>query len=223
MNLTMKIFATMALVLLAGCAAIEKTEQNREQIKQELTRAEPVSVVAVPDEELRKQIGELRTESQQSNNNTNNRIEGIGLQFSKVAEKVQGFGGDLAHVKTTFETSFKAQAEVIANLKVQLDVANTAIANFHVDLKNSAELNTALKQQLETLTQNVSAGRDSNVKTIQFNSNMVEALKNDGRTQFWTVVVFALLTFLLQERSRARAEARFHNKVFERRLHDETK
>lgn len=223
----MKFGLLLAFVAFTGCLG---DQQNR-LADTVVQKAPEPAVITKENPGTENAIRELRTETTSSNNATQNSITGLGVQVSKVAEKIQGVGGDLAHLEgdlVHLETNVKAQVdaqanvdaqfrvslsnEIQASLKVQAQANAEAIANLHIKLDALVQVQTGLNNKIEQMTTSVSSGRDSIVKITQFSDQMVQTLKDDNRTLIQIVLILSGLThsvvIILAHQSRSRAESR---------------
>lgn len=221
--------AVVIVLLTAGCIGDQKAP-SQPSLPTTVTVLPPVAATP-PDMSA---VTDLRQEVQVSSNATHNAISGLGVQVSKVAERVQGFGGDLLKVQTQVDAAVTAQAVVATELRadvraeMQTVIASQVSANVALlrDLKTEitalAQTQVGLKNQIERTEQTVTAGRDNHV--TQFTKEMLEAFKSENQTQlaavkdanstlYWTVIgmcaVIVKLTVILTELSRRRAEARY--------------
>ncbi|OHB81190.1 MAG: hypothetical protein A2W31_05105 [Planctomycetes bacterium RBG_16_64_10] len=199
-------------------------QRQRQEASQPVTVNVPAPVVSQsPD---MKPVSELRSEVQASSNQTTNALTGLGVQVSKVAEKVDAA---LVKVDASFQATASLRADMSASASATAVLTNamsaqaTAIANLKLALEGIAQGQIGLKNSIETTSQTVASGRDSHVQTIQFTKEMMETLKasyeaqlaqtkSDNRTLFWTVTILmatvAGIVALVLEGSRRRAEAR---------------
>lgn len=231
--------ASIPLLILLGCVGDQDARVNPVQ---------PV-IVTVPQQPLAqpqdgKPLDNLKSEVQASSNATSNSLTGLGLQVAKVAEKVQGFGGDLAKITTCLQSTVEAtsnlQATLASQVVVQSDMSaeikasSQVVASLKAQLEAQVQAQVGLKNELQQTSQTIKAGHDATTLNVQFTKEMMDTLKasyqsqleivrSENHTRFWLAVVvltaMCVVTALLLEASRRRAEARCAE---ERRRNKET-
>jgi len=221
----------LLLVLFCGCRAgtQEKQTRHNDQILQAPppTRAEAVPAVPAVPAVTPAKIEELRSEFQSSNNVTKNEIQGLGVQITRVAEKVQGFGGDLLRLENSLnvavENTANIKAEVNQKVQTEADLRATAIANLearitaNLEQRVQAQVQAGFANRSESNQTTVKAGGDSSI--TQFTSQMQAVFERSFSTTVYVVAFMSVLNFLsclclcamivvLVEASRRRAEER---------------
>lgn len=200
----------------------------------------PSSIGGATKPDLDAAVSKIHDDLTSSNNANQNNITGLGANINKLAEKVQGFGGDLAHVESsittkfdaTLEAKFSAVVKANAELKLEINQNANAYAQATATLKQtigdlSAKVDAQAKAQLayearmEELKQDIKAGHDAITTNIQYTDNMMNTVLGAYRSMIVIVVVGALLLVVviweLTRRSRDRAEKRSDHANLERR------
>lgn len=247
-------YALLALpLLLSGCMTFEvKTAPDKmaDQIVQGAgperphpgpSPVTPSSTGGMGKSDLDAAVSKIHEDITSSNNANQNTITGLGANVNKLAEKIQGFGGDLAHVEASvtakfdasIETKFQAVVKQNAELKIEMSNSANAYAQATATLKQtigdlSAKVDAQAKGQLayearmEELKQDIKAGRDAITTNIQYTDNMMNTVLGAYKAMIAIVMVGALLlvavVWELTRRSRDRAEMRYHQESTERKV-----
>jgi len=220
----MRYAVILLIVLVAGCAGDQgNRQQNRfgdlghvatEGITLPPRRA-PVIENELTRADLDTAIDRTRSEFQASQNATSNSLTGVGANIGKLAEELTGLK---AEVTTSFKAMFQASADLRVHLSNQVsaeaDLRASAVADLraHVDAKFQALANAqaqaiaGFNNTLQSMQQNISAGRDSNVN--QYADQMFRANQTSDRTTMWIVIAMSLGWIATSEMSRQRAERR---------------
>lgn len=204
------IVLALALVLtLPGCLDSRPRQESAQQpIQISLPKAEPDGRI----DGLGKSLGDMRSELQASSNANQNTITGLGANISKVAEKVQGFGGDLLRIENSVNAKLEANLTAQANLKADLsaDLSASLKAELQATISAQAQLTAklsdlsaridalaaaqvGLNNSIQQMSQTVSAGRDSIVQTTQYSKEVMETVINGQNTAYWIVIGFATM------------------------------
>lgn len=162
----MKAVAFALLLVLPGCSLFEMRGGPEKQAETITQGAAPVAVPTVPAQpvvpgvskgevqaELDSAVKKISTESQASNNATQNTITGLGLNVTKLAEKLQGFGGDLAHVEANVNTKFEALAKLQIDMKNELTASISSVIDTRLDVKLDAKLTANAQLQAQVTAQ----------------------------------------------------------------------
>lgn len=204
---------SLALFCLAGCADQKARMAGGDQsfarlpgfLPLESTAQAPASAGASGAGSAKADVERIQQDLAASNNQTQQTLAGVGLQMGKLAEKVQGFGGDLAHVDAKVTGVEKA----VASLDVKIDqrfeasanVQAKALSDWQLQFENrlDARLNAqtagvaALKSDLQQMSQTVSSGRDSVVETVQFSREFRDTLLKAFDTVLDLVKAFTVM------------------------------
>jgi hypothetical protein len=82
-----------------------------------------------------------------------------------------------------------------------------------VKIETQAQAQVGLKNELQEMTQNIKAGRDSFVQVTQFSQGMVDVIQSSYKTQYYITLamgaVIVKIVVILGYRSRTRAESRY--------------
>jgi len=246
---TVKAAAFALLLVLPGCSLLEMRGGPEKQAETITQGAAPVAVPTVPAQpvpsgvskgevqaELDGAVKKISAESQASNNATQNTITGLGLNVTKLAEKLQGFGGDLAHVEANVNTKFDALAKLQIDMKNELTVSISSVIDTRLEAKLDAKLtaNTQVTAQaltqlraeikseieaqikaqvqagignkMDSLAQEVKAGRDSYIDNTKVANQWVYIILALCGVIVGVVALFAYLIVKLQVQRADRAE-----------------
>lgn len=229
-----KLLIVLPLLFLVGCFGDHRERQEPHQ-ENRITPRTYFTEGAVSRDDLEKTVREVHSELQTSNNATQNSISGLGVNVTKLAEKVQGFGGDLARIETSISTNAQLTASVKADLKneigeirndMRLEIGKMQ-AQLNALAQAQAQAAVGVNNRMDSMQQTFSAGRDNNTSIINFTKEMQELIlrvvTDAYKTLYWTVIGMAALTLkiviIMSELSRRRSEDRY-NKVREDRKED---
>jgi len=222
-------FACIALMLLGlvagGCANQKNKQQNRfGDLGHVATMDLPTPRAPIIEEPPQSAPTTLATVSQ---NAAEQSLTGIGANIAKLADNVEA---SLVRVDARIDSLFKASVEVQNSIKADVrttlqshfiatnEVSATALAavearlTAHVDAKFTALANAqaqaiaGFNNSIQSMQQNVSAGRDSSVNN--YADQMFRANQTSDRTNMWTIIAMCLVIVIQSERSRMRAEHR---------------
>ena len=204
----MRLLSIIALGFMCGCGS------QRVEIPPEILKWQAQSAQAPHIPDVRGDLGELRQDLRTSANLAQQSITGLGANFGKLSDTVQGFGGDLAHINATLRAETEVKTEVTASLKASLQAQAElkadlkVLADMRAELQALAGAQAGLKNEMEQLSQTARAGRDAVQSTTQFSKEMADTLQ---RSYLGTVVIVIVLACVIvwdKERSRRRAESR---------------
>lgn len=211
------------LPLLTGCVGDHKDTQSAPQNLNDPASAPrtisiPVSQVPANGDE-RGYFAEVKSELQQSNNATQNSITGLGVQVTKLGEKVDVSAVKMENrVNTSLSNEMKAQAELTAQLRADVRTEVKASANLmaklesRVDAKLHAQVQAlagaiaGIGNKIESVAQTYSSGRDTN--TTQFTDKMADTLISSQRQPMYIVLGIAAILLIVQEAARRRSAQR---------------
>ena len=199
------------MVFLAGCAGDHRNTQS-------VQHGSTAPILPMPPILPSPSVAPADTIA--SENAVQNSLTGLGVQVAKVAEKIQGFGGDLAHLQATANAEIRADlaAQIRAEMSVHLQAQAEANAQILSAINAQVQAQAGLRNSIDQTAQTVNAARDANVQTIQFTKEMQSVLEQSYKSAGYLVYVFcgALVSvvYILQERSRARADRR-HKELFD--------
>ena len=218
-----KIFLLVILITCSGCIDLGRQQSRQAEVIKQETPVVPVVIPAntASRDDVQTAIKEVRTDATSSNNAVQGSLTGIGANIGKLAEKIQGFGGDLARIDTALttriDTSIRATADLRAEMTNTLDarinatamMSNQAFAEMKTRVDAMVQGQVGLNNRIESMQQTVSAGRDSMVSTVQFDQKMADTLKASYDSMLRIVWIMCGMVVTLQELSRRRAEGRF--------------
>lgn len=224
-----RLFFATILIALSGCSAVDHLAEMNDKHKdnQVVNQGQPphpaptleipadtISVPEVSREDFHAGIERLHAESQSSNNATQQSISGLGLNVSKIAEKVDA---SLVKLSADFDTKLTAVANL--NVKVSNELNNNMNARAEANVKAIADLRAEFKAEIQAIAQasaqglaNLQAGIGNRTDSIQKTSSAGRDSTSTEFTKDMRDTILGIVAFLggiiglLQERSRRRAE-----------------
>lgn len=222
-----KTYSTALLLITFLCGCVDHRPRQADSLNVTSTQPERLDFkgVETATQDTLKAVKDFHAENTSSANAVQNSISGIGANLGKLAEKVQGFGGDLAHLSATMENTLNVQTSARAELAssieakvssaVQSSVAASAslnasaIADLMAKVDVMAQAQAGLSNRIESMQQTVSSGRDSIVSTVQFSQQMADTIAKSYDSMLQIVGVMCGVICVMLEASRRRAESRF--------------
>lgn len=190
-------YAAAVLFLFSGCVADQRNAKSGAKQENNLTGI----AWERPGEDPRPAPIKPADVTASNNDNQQSQSGAVNLALGKFAEVLKTeLTGVKAEIKTQIQNEFQntvdvnlqAQNKVIAKAFSDFEIKVTNAVNLKLEAKARAELDNqqAWNQQISKLTQEMTAGRDVNNKTIQFTAGMQSILEKSYESQIDTVKEF---------------------------------
>lgn len=198
------ILVVALLLFIPGCLDKKDRMENEGPVINNSPR-----IPSLTKDDLQKQGDDLTHRIETSQNAIQNNMQSLlGVSVGKLSEdllKLQlSMSSKIGDIQNSLSASVASGNELRAMLKLQMRVNTELHAELRAMIKANAQLgaqvgwNNEIRNSISEFKQDLKAGRDVNNNTVQFNEQMLEALKSANSTTvetngFYQKIMMALI------------------------------